>query len=506
MQIQDQDAVIAFLADAATHGGRPVDRVETHISLIFLAGARAYKLKRAVQLPYADFSTPQVRLDACKKELALNSATTPELYRGVRRITRQDGALAFDGDGETVDAVLEMERFDEAQVLDSMAQNGELTAPMMRELADEIARVHAEAAVATNADGAANIAGVLDINRAGFEEGDVFSDGEVETIDQAFREGLARHAALLNRRAQWGAVRRCHGDMHLRNICLLNGRPRLFDCIDFSDQLATIDVLYDLAFLAMDLWHRGLADFANLVVNRYLDEAGGEDGFPLLPYFTALRAAVRAHVTATQARDGDPAKRQTARAYYDLALALLKQRAPRLVAIGGFSGSGKSTVAEGLAPYVGQPPGARLLESDRLRKAMFGVRSTTHLPDSAYSPLVSDRVYADLAARAGGLLASGASVVADAVFDRPERRSALRAAAVPSIARFDGFWLDASPETLRHRITSREGSDSDATTDVLEAQLSRGAGEMDWQVTPSEDDAAATLHAIRTSLGLPDTP
>ncbi|MDF0600313.1 AAA family ATPase [Psychromarinibacter sp. C21-152] len=497
MQVQDQSAAIAFLSDPATHGGRAVETVETHISHIFLTGDRAYKLKRAVHLPYADFSTPQIRLDGCRKELALNSAITPDLYRRVRRITRTDAGLAFDGDGDLVDAVLEMERFDQTLLLDRMATDGRLSAPLMREVADVVAAAHEQAPVVEDESGAENIAGVLDINHAGFGESHVFSDAEVAEIDSAFRDGLERHRDLLDRRARDGALRRCHGDLHLRNICLFRGRPRLFDCIDFSDRLATVDVLYDLAFLAMDLWHREMTAYANLVVNRYLDAAGGEDGFALLPYFTALRAAVRAHVTATQAEEGDDDKARAARAYYDLALAHLRPAPPRLVAVGGLSGSGKTTVAEALAPHLGAPPGARLLESDRLRKAMFGVPSTTRLPDSAYTPETSDKVYGEMATRAGALLASGAAVVADAVYDRPDRRAAIRSVAESAGVPFQGVWLQAAPEVLRRRLEARQGSDSDATTQVLDAQLRRDPGAMDWIVLSAETDPDDTAAAIR---------
>ena len=231
-----------------------------------------------------------------------------------------------------------------------------------------IVRFHRTAPVIHAGGGAANVAGVLDINRAGFATSHVFDESEVAAFDSSFRASLARHASLLDRRENAGKVRRCHGDLHLRNICLLDGTPCLFDCIEFNDQIATVDVLYDLAFLLMDLWHRGFPELANLVMNRYLDETDDEDGFVLLPFFMAVRAAVRAHVTATQVEEG--AARSDglvaeARSYFDLAEDLLGDHPPRLIAIGGLSGSGKTTIAEALAAHVGAPPGARIVESDR---------------------------------------------------------------------------------------------------------------------------------------------
>lgn len=510
MRVEDQNETMAFLADPATHGcAGPVETVSTHISAIFLCGDRAWKLKQAVRLPYADFSDAPGRLAACEKELALNRATTPELYLRVRRITRQEGGgLEFDGTGPLVDAVVEMRRFEDDALLDRVAERGALTWPMLRDLADEIAAVHARAEVREGAGGAANIAAVLDVNRAGFAESGVFPEAEVAAIDGAFRQALERHAPLLDARAGSGHVRRCHGDLHLRNLVLLDGRPRLFDCLDFNDDLATIDVLYDLAFLVMDLWHRGLHDLSNRLVNRYFDIAGDDDAYALMPFFCALRAAVRAHVIATQSagaaagdRDG---LRATARGYRDAAMEMLKARPARLVAIGGLSGSGKSTMATAIAPALGAPPGARVLESDRIRKRMHGVPPETRLPETAYAPAVSAAVYDSMARLAGVLLSHGCTVVADAVFDRAERRAALAGAAAGTGARFDGLWLDAPGEVLAGRVAAPRDGVSDATPEVLAAQLSRATAVRDWRIISTAGTTDETLRAIRSALGLPE--
>lgn len=486
MITDEQTAAIVFLTDPATHGlTGPVETIETHISHIVLAGERAFKMKRAVKLPYVDFSTPALRLAACEKEVELNSETAPGLYLGVRRLTREaDGHLVFDGKGEVVDAAVEMRRFDQSALLDRMAEVGKLTPALMTDTARMIVRFHRGAPVVHAGGGAANMEGVLDINRAGFATSHVFAPEEVERFDATFRAALARHATLLDRREQAGKVRRCHGDLHLRNLFLDQSEPRLFDCIEFNDQIATVDVLYDLAFLLMDLWHRDLAELANLVMNRYLDEADDEDGFVLLPFFMAVRAAVRAHVTATQIEEGSNAAnrlRGEARAYFDLATRLLTPHPPRLVAIGGLSGAGKTTVAEALAPYIGPPPGARIVESDRIRKALHGVAAETRLPDKAYRREVSDRVYREMAWRAGLILSEGGSVVTDAVFERPNDRVRIEQVAVERDAPFDGIWLEAPADVLWQRVGQRSGGPSDATVDVLSRQLQRNAGEIGWQ-------------------------
>jgi aminoglycoside phosphotransferase family enzyme/predicted kinase len=485
MIVDDQSAATAFLRNPATHGLTvPVETIETHISWIFLAGNRAYKMKRAVKLPYADFSTPALRFAACDREVELNSKSAPGLYLGVRRVTREkDGRIAFDGQGTMIDAAVEMMRFDQKCLFDRMAAAGELTPRLMTNTARMIAHFHRTAPIVHSGSGMANMAGVLDINDAGFQTSHVFDGAAVESFSKAFRNALAHHASLLDRREAAGKVRRCHGDLHLRNICLLDGEPRLFDCIEFNDQIATVDTLYDLAFLLMDLWHRGYAEFANLVMNRYLDESDDEDGFILMPFFMAVRAAVRAHVTATQIEEGSGSTNTLAaeaQSYFEMARSLLNSKPALLIAIGGLSGSGKTTVAEALAPQIGAPPGARIIESDRIRKAMHGVPVETRLPAKAYRPSVSDRVYREMAWRADLILAEGGSVVADAVFGKGSDRDLIEKTAHDISVPFKGVWLDADPGLLWQRVSGRTKGPSDATVDVLSRQLERPIDEIKW--------------------------
>ncbi|PSM17425.1 bifunctional aminoglycoside phosphotransferase/ATP-binding protein [Nitratireductor sp. StC3] len=508
-----QDAATGFLSKPETYRlGTPVEVIETHISRIFLVGDRAFKMKRAVRLPYVDFSTPQQRLSACRKEVTLNSRTAPDLYLGTRRITATpDGGLEFDGDGALVDAVVEMKRFDQSCLLDRQAEAGTLTPRLMRDVARAVLRFHDAAPVVHDGGGADNIAGVLDINAAGFATSTLFSPDAVAALGDRFRATLARHAALLDARETAGKVRRCHGDLHLRNICVLDGVPCLFDCIEFNDQIATVDVLYDLAFLLMDLWHRGHRDLANLVMNRYFDAQDEEDGFVLLAFFMAVRAAVRAHVTATQYEEGGRQNRalaDEARSYFDLAGALLEEPPARLTAIGGLSGSGKTTVAEALAAHVGAAPGARILESDRLRKAMFNVAAETRLPAEAYSAENSARVYADIARRTRKLLDDGGTVVADAVFDRPGDRARIRQCARDTATPFIGIWLDAGAALLQRRVSERSADGpSDATVAVLAGQLRRTRDDIEWTKLDAArplERIVADILALHGSKSLPD--
>jgi aminoglycoside phosphotransferase family enzyme/predicted kinase len=509
MQVDLQAEAIAFLIDPSTHGvgAGAVEVIETHISVVVLAGMRAYKLKRAVKLDYVDFSTVELRLAMCAREVEFNRRAVPDLYLGVRRITRaDDGSLAFDGDGPLVDAVVEMVRFDQDGLFDRMALRGRLTPALLAELAAAVARLHETAPAELTGSGAANLASVLSINERALESVALFPPDTVDRFNQAFRDALASAAPLLDRRQSLGRVRHCHGDLHLGNICLFEGRPAPFDCLEFNDAMATVDVLYDLAFLLMDLWHRELKAGANLVLNRYLDAIDESDGLTLVPLMMAIRAAVRAHVSAARAEDPAEAAdaatlRAAAHSYFDLARELLRPVAPRLVAIGGFSGSGKSRVAAAIAATVGAPPGARVLSSDRIRKRMGGVAPGARLPASAYRPEVSRAVYETLMREAEYLLALGHGVVLDATFNRPDERSRVNEMAAAVEVPFTGIWLELAPEDLIERVERRGDDVSDATAAVVRDQIVRFRGPVEWTVVSAKGSVNEVVARVQALIG-----
>ena len=510
---EDQREVIAFLKDPSSYG-RGVDRVEvigTHASLIFIAGDCAYKLKRAVKYPYLDFSTVDLRKRVCEAELTLNRRTAPALYKKVRGIFRTaEGGLSFCRDGAAVDWVVVMRRFDQDLLLDRLAKAGGLSPAMMDQLADHIAAFHAKAERRLDCGGAAEMAKLVEVQHHCLAEarGAGFAPPQVEGLIQKWRERLDTMAGLLDRRRAAGKVRLCHGDLHLRNICLVDGKPTLFDCLEFDEALATVDVLYDLAFLLMDLEYRALAPSANRVLNRYLDRSEEDDGLAAMPLFLSLRAAIRAHVAATmlqRAAGGEDGEEMAANArrYLQLAHELLSPQSCRLIAIGGVSGTGKSTLAAGLAPGLGLRPGARVLRSDVTRKLLLGVAPEVKLPADAYTPEMSQRVYDALRRKAAMTLASGYSVIIDAVSLRPEERRAFgevaRAAGVP----FFGLWLEGRPEAMASRIRARRDDASDASPEILAEQLRHDPGTIEWtrlDVSAGPDECLATA---RRALNLP---
>jgi predicted kinase len=280
----------------------------------------------------------------------------------------------------------------------------------------------------------------------------------------------------------------------------------LFDAIEFSEEIASIDVLYDLAFLLMDLGHRGHRELANLVFNRYLDLTEEDDGLAAIPLFQALRAVIRAHVTATAATRAKPGDRETAlreaRSYLDHAERALAAHRERLIAIGGFSGSGKSSLAARLAPELGLLPGARVLRSDVLRKRRFGLEPEMPLPPEGYTEPITALVYRDLCTRAATALRAGYSAIIDAVALRPEERQAFAAVASECRVPFTGLWLDAPPEAMRARIAARRDDASDATGDILDRQLSLDPGPLDWAPIDAGGNPDATLAAVRKALSL----
>jgi uncharacterized protein len=497
-QPAQQDEVIAFLSKPESLGGRePVERIETHAALVFLAGDRAVKIKKAVALGYLDFSTLDRRRKALARELELNRPNAPEIYRKLVPVMRKaGGGLALGGEGEPVEWALLMRRFDQDQLLDRIAARGSLDFGLATALADAVLAAHRTAAVARDVDQLGAMTRLVEQISNDLERLHI----EAAAFRQGARQALARARSCLTRRAETGFVRRCHGDLHLGNIVVIGGRPVLFDALEFDEQMATIDVLYDLAFLLMDLLQRGQRPAANRVLNRYLQGApGNEEGLAALPLFLGLRAGVRALVIAERAAQ---AGRDCAGAadYLGAALKLFAPPPAQLVAIGGFSGTGKTTLAAALAPGIGAAPGALHLRSDVERKALVGVAETTRLAPEHYDAETTARVYRRIEERARAALQAGHSVIADAVFARPGERQRIEDIARHAGATFTGIWLSAPGECLSERVAARHGDASDATPAVVEMQLKRGAGPIDWQTLDASGGPEQVASAARKLL------
>jgi hypothetical protein len=506
----DQREAVAFLSRGQSHGlgTERVERIDTHISAVFLAGGRAYKMKRAVTFPYLDYSTLELRRRACERELRLNRRTAPHLYRAVVAVTREpDGGLALGGAGEPVEWLVEMVRFDQDQLLDRLAAAGRLEVPLAVRLARTVAAFHEHALPRRDCDAVGAMRRVLDDNvREMLDDASgTFDAGRCRALHAASMAAVERHAFLMDARRMHGLVRQCHGDLHLHNVCLVGGEPILFDAIEFNDELSCIDVAYDFAFLLMDLWHRHLPVHANAALNAYFERRPDYAGLLLLPLYLSCRAAIRAKVSVAEAAvqaDGSLARPLLAEAaeYLRLAERFLERRRPTLAAIGGFSGSGKTTLAARLAPSLGAAPGAVVLRTDVIRKRLFGADAQQRLPESAYDPEVTALVYARAFHAAEGCLRAGQSVVLDAVFADPRHRQAAERLAIDTGVPLAPLWLDVPFEIAAGRLGRRTHDASDATVRVLRKQLQAGAGYLTWLRLDASADpdrlAAAACRAI----------
>jgi len=502
-----QDEVLAFLGDPATHGGRKVQRIDTHAASVFLAGDRALKIKRAVRFAFLDYSTLAKRKQACEAELAVNAPYAPEIYRGVVAITREpDGKLAIGGAGDVVEWAVEMQRFDEKQTLDHLA--GAIDESLADALGRAVATAHAKARTVDAQPWIAALGSYIDEHCEAFgQHPEIFPVDENEAFARDSRAAYQRIVPLLRERARRGFVRRIHGDLHLGNIVLIDGKPVLFDAIEFSDIIASGDVFYDVAFLLMDLLERGLAPAANTVLNRYLAETRRiEDleALAMLPFFLSMRAAIRAKVTAMRMeRTSKPEHAAIARAactYFDFARRAIAPPAPKFIAVGGLSGTGKSKLARALAPEVLPMPGAVIVRSDVERKALFGVAETEKLPAEAYADDVTARVYAALADKARRIVAAGHSVIVDAVFAKPDERAAVAAAAGASKTPLRGLFLTADIKTRIGRVGARAADASDADVAVAQAQERYQLGPLDWTPIDASGTPEATLAHARAVL------
>lgn len=506
----EERAIVAFMRTPATYGDgvERVEVIETHIARVFLAGDEAYKVRKRVHLRFVDFSTLHARHSAAIREIELNQPHAPHIYLGLVPIVRTpEGGLALGVDGEPIEWAVRMRRFPQEAVLSHREDEGPLSEDLAKSLADMISRYHQDSPIRDACDGALILAPVVQ------QLSSALSYGNAEVAD-ALVATFERVSPILTERGNAGCVRRCHGDLHLGNIVLVDGIPVPFDALEFSEALATIDVLYDLAFLLMDLDARNDRQAANVVFNAYVafEPVGGEiEGLACLPLFLACRAAVRAVVamarTEQVAAEEQGELQAEIRRNAALARAYLSPSPPLVIAVGGLSGTGKSTLAAGIAPCIGRAPGALLVRSDVERKRLFGVPETQRLERQHYRVGTAERVYSIVEDKARRSLGAGHATIVDAVFAKPEERDAIEAIARQSGCDFIGLWLTAPAELLIGRVEQRRGDASDADRRVVKEQLRYDLGDIGWvsidaSGTPSEsaEEARAALRAAGITL------
>lgn len=477
--------LLAALARPAAfaHPVASVEVMETHISWVLLAGDYAYKIKKPVVLPFADFGTLTARRHYCDEELRLNRRLAPQIYLGVVPIAGNPDSPTMDGDGTVLEYAVKMRRFSQDDLFDQLLAHGALRVELLDNLARRIAAFHA-CVPATMDEAFGTPEKVLQPALDNFSEMAPYAGAgrraRLDALEAWTRDAFERLKPVFAARHRGGRVRECHGDLHLRNIVLLDGEPVPFDCIEFSAELRWIDVMSEVAFLVMDLLDRARPDLAYRFLDSYLAEAGDYAGVAVLVFYIVYRALVRAKIHDLRGRQAstDPVEAQRLQAAADHYLKLADEVAhgdkPALILMHGFSGAGKSRVAASLAGAIG----AIRLRSDVERKRLFGLGAAarSHSPVNAgiYGRTASTRTYAHLAELAATTLASGHPVVVDAAFLARGQRKPMRELALRLRVPFLIVDCAADIDVLRQRVIARaaRGDDaSEATIEVLEHQL-----------------------------------
>lgn len=461
----------------------PVGGVEvrqTHISVVFLAGPYAYKVKKPVNPGFLDFSTLEKRLHFCEEEVRLNRRLAPQAYLGVVPVVRTGKGLQFEGKGEVVEWAVKMQRLPDEATLQERLECGEVGGELIEELAHRIASFHrsAESNERIARFGQFEVVArlLLDIfTQAAPQVGTTVNKAVFARVKALTEAALSRLRPLIAARAERGIPRDCHGDLHLDHVYYFPDKEApadlvIIDCIEFCERFRFIDPVADMAFPAMDLVYHGRRDLARTFADAYFRAAGDEEGQVLLPLYTAYRATVRGMVEGLELTEKEVpeaervAALQRARAHWLLALTELEEpgRKPCLLLVTGLPGTGKSRLAQELA----QSADFSVVRSDVVRKELAGLASQGQTPpnlrESLYTQAWNDRTYTECLSRAGRLLLEGRRVLVDATFREEQERQTFLKAAVQWGVPFDILLCHARPETVRKRLENRQRDVSDA--------------------------------------------
>lgn len=455
----------------------PIEIIQTHISWVFLTGDYAYKLKKDVDFGFLDFSTLEKRHHFLKEELRLNQAAASDLYLEVLPITKNNNTYALNGTGEAIEYVLKMRQFPQESLLVNMFENGKLTPEIMRELGLVVARFHSHCI--TN-DYIANFGNIEQIKKAiddNYKQtakyiGIVQSQEQYRGTKEFTDSFLQNNIGLFITRIKQQKIRECHGDLHLKNICLWQDKIYLFDRIEFNEPFRYVDTIYDAAFTVMDLDAKGRKDLGNILLNSYLEETGDWEGAQLLPLYLSRLAYIRAKVTSFLLDDPNinTAEKQQAAiiasSYYKLAYQYTQKSQGKLIIMSGLSGSGKSTTAQQLA----QKYNAIYIRSDAVRKHLAGIGLQQRGDESIYSQEMTSKTYQRLLELGKMLVRQGFTVILDAKYDRICWRKQVIAFTQSDKLPLEIVYCSAPPEVLCGRLQQRSQDISDATPDLLAAQ------------------------------------
>ncbi len=463
----------------------PVRLMQTHVSYVLLTGDYVYKLKKPVDFGFLDYSTLEKRQHFCHEELRLNQRGAGSLYLEVVSINQVKSAtdqFEIDGGGEPVEYAVKMRQFPQSALLSAQFEQGELNEDKVRQLAIAIAQFHSETATDDHVRSYGDPEQIRQAFDENYEQTTGFIGGDSITKPQTQRQFdetkaytdrfFATRQPLFQQRLDQDRIRTCHGDLHLGNICEWEDQILLFDCIEFNEPFRFVDVMFDIAYIVMDLEVAGRNDLSNIFLNQYVEETGDWEGLEVLPLYVSRQSYVRAKVTSFML--GDPsipeADRQAAsdRAakYYRLAWSYVQEKQGAVVAMAGLSGSGKSTTARALA----QQTGAIYLRSDGVRKHLAGVPLREKAGDEIYTAEMTDQTYKRLITLGMRLASRGYRVILDAKFDRQAKQQEAVAAAQAKNLPLTFLYCTAADEVLKARLDERSGDVADATSVILARQ------------------------------------
>ncbi|TWT49607.1 Zeta toxin [Rubripirellula amarantea] len=457
---------------------------ETHISVVFLAGDFAYKIKKPLRTDFLDYSTLELRKQFCEKELALDSRYASDLYLGVESIGWERGQLCLGTSAPPVEYAVKMRRFAKGSLLSERIETGELTTSDLKQLAKTIAYFHCGATKceASFASGWTDYL-VKNFHQIATQLKDNTDSQTASTLAELHDwsdDYFKQHLQVFGSRVADGFIRECHGDLHSENIVFWDGRLVPFDGIEFNERLRWIDVLSDVGFLQMDLAARGHQDLSHTVINTYLEETGDYQSLVILRWFLVYRSLVRSWVATMRSKQSGLSSSERhasiadARQHISLAQKFTMDSRPQLWITHGVSGSGKTTLSESVV----QKHSAFRLRSDLERKRLFGLsetqRPSEQLQAEMYSDTADERTYERLASLAKDIVRAGYSVIVDATFLRRNDRQRFLKLASQEHVPFAILDCRADPQTLRDRIANRmalNNDASDADLRVLEDQL-----------------------------------
>ena len=473
MADQDEDELVADLKRPENLPG-PADEVEfisTHISLVFRTSTAVFKIKRAKNYGFLDYSTKEARERFCRAEVTLNRRLAPDVYLDVLPVHRDARGYSLTRPGDVVNHAVHMKRLPDDRSALSLLQRGALLPAHLERLADRLTRFYR--AEKARAETSGNLRASVEEN---FEQlrpfiGRFVSDRLLGELEPLQKEWLARSTSLLASRLS----RDGHGDLRLEHVYLMPEGPIAIDCIEFLDRFRIADPALDVAFLAMDLARNGRRDLGEFFLGRFAYESDDYDFFPLADGYVSYRACVRAKVACFLVADPSTppdrarSKEREAREYFELALVLARGRPARPVvfAVGGVVGSGKTTIAEQLSRSTGAP----LISADATRKFLAGIPREEKGPASIYSAAFSERVRDELLRRGARVLESGRSVILDTTFVSRDYRRHARELAGRFGAAFLFVECQAPESVIRERLRRRTGGLSDAREDLLERFL-----------------------------------